>query len=100
MSVASERDSEPPEDPDVEIGATARAKRLRFKKKPRVDVNARSIVDVHPELADHLRVEGEGGSRAERENLPDEVEPGTTYRDVRVGWRAGARVRAREEKRR
>ena len=95
--MAPERDPEPPEDPDVEIGATAKAKLLRFRKKPRVDVNARSVVDVHPELAEHLKIEGEGGSRADRENLPDEVEPGTTYRDVRVGWRAGARVRAREQ---
>jgi hypothetical protein len=39
------------------------------------------------------RVEAEGGSHTERENLPDEVEPGVTYRDVRVRWRAGARLR-------
>jgi hypothetical protein len=40
--------------------------------------------------------EGEPGVRAsshtERENLPDEVEPGVTYRDVAVGWRARARI--------
>ena len=40
---------------------------------------------------------GEGGSRAERENLPDEVEPGVTYRNVRVGWRAGAALRHDED---
>jgi hypothetical protein len=69
-----------------------------FKKKPRVDVKTRSQVEVHPDLADEVRIEGEGGSRSERENLPDEVEPGVTYRNVRVGWRAGARVRRREDK--
>jgi hypothetical protein len=91
------REGDPPNDPDVEVGAVARAKRLRFKKKPRVDVSTRSSVEVHPDLADEVRIEGEGGSRAERENLPEEVEPGVTYRDVRVGWRAGARVRRRDD---
>ena len=91
-------DSErPPDDPDVEIGATARARRLRFRKKPRVDVRTQGYVEVHPELADELKLEGEGGSHAERENLPDEVEPGVTYRDVRVGWRAGAKLRHEED---
>ena len=42
-------------------------------------------------------LDGEGGSRAKRENLPDEVEPGVTYRNVRVGWRAGAALRHEEE---
>jgi hypothetical protein len=83
----------PPDDPDVEIGAAVRARRLRFRKKPQVDVKTRGHVEVHPELADELDLKGEGGSRAERENLPDEVEPGVTYRDVRVGWRAGAKLR-------
>jgi hypothetical protein len=91
------REGDPPRDPDVEIGAVARAKRLRFKKKPRVDVTTRSTVEVDPDLADEVRIEGEGGSRAEREDLPDEVEPGVTYRDVKVGWRAGARVRRRDD---
>ncbi len=40
------------------------------------------------------RIEGEGGSHTERENLPDEVEPRVTYRDVRVRWRAGAKLKA------
>jgi hypothetical protein len=60
--------------PDIQIGAVVSAKRLRFKSKPKTEV----------------RVTGEGGSRSERENLPDEVEPGVTYRDVRVGWLAEA----------
>ena len=94
------RAGDPPDDPDVEIGAVARAKSLRFRKKPRVDVKTRSSVEVHPDLADEVRIEGEGGSRAERENLPEEVEPGVTYRDVRVGWRAGTRVRARRDEER
>ncbi len=86
-----------PPGPDVEIGAVARARKLRFAKKPRVDVTTRSHVEVHPDLADEVRIEREGDSMSERENLPDEVQPGVTYRDVRVGWRAGVRVRRRED---
>lgn len=78
----AERDRRPSETrpPDLEIGATARAKRLRFDRRPetRVEFTGRSIE--------------EQDSGSERVNLPDEVEPGKTYRDVRVGWRAAAWV--------
>ena len=81
-------------EPDVEIGAPASAKKLRLRKKPKVEVSTRAYREVDPRLADELeRVEAEGGSRTERENLPDEVEPGVTYRDVRVRWRASVRLR-------
>jgi hypothetical protein len=36
-------------------------------------------------------------SGSERENLPEEVEPGVTYRDVRIRWRAAARMKDFEE---
>jgi hypothetical protein len=62
------------DEPDIQIGALVKAKRLRFKKKPETEV----------------RVEGEGGSGSLRENLPETVEPGVTYRDVRVAWLATA----------
>jgi hypothetical protein len=65
-----------PEQPDIEIGAFVKAKRLRFNKKPQAEVH----------------VEGQGGSGSERENLPESVEPGVTYRDVRVAWHAAARL--------
>jgi hypothetical protein len=85
-----------PGEPDVEIGAAASAKKLRFKRKPKVEVNTHASREIDPRIREELeRVEAEGGSHTERENLPDEVEPGVTYRDVRVGWRAGARVRRR-----
>ena len=64
--------------PDVEIGAVVKAKSLRFKEVPDVEVDA-----------------DESGS--ERENLPDEVEPGVTYRDVRVRWRAASRIESSED---
>jgi hypothetical protein len=84
------------ERPDVEIGAVARAKKLRFERKPKVDVNTRAYSELDPDLAREMgEIEGEGGSHTERENLPDEVEPGVEYRDVRVRWRAAARLKKR-----
>lgn len=75
------------EDADIEIGASVKAKRLRFHEKPKTDV------ELHGEVTEP---EGEGKlqttSGSERENLPEEVEPGVTYEDVRVRWRAAARL--------
>jgi hypothetical protein len=42
-------------------------------------------------------VELETDSHSERRNLPDEVEPGVTYRDVEVGWIAQARAKMSED---
>ena len=68
--------------PDLEIGATARAKSIRFDKVPETKITFPG--------SDQDR----SGSHTERENLPDEIEPGITYQDVTVRWRAGAAVRA------
>lgn len=65
---------------DLEIGATAKADAIRFEKKPETEVRFRG---------DSIE-QTQSGSR--RENLPDEVESGVTYRNVRVGWRAAAWV--------
>jgi hypothetical protein len=85
----------------VEIGAAASAKKLRFKRKPRVAVDTHPESDIDPELARPMeRIKGKAGSHTERQNLPDEVEPSVTYRDVRVRWRAAAtleHVEARRE---
>jgi hypothetical protein len=67
--------------PDVEIGASVRARKLRFKNRPQTET----------------ALEGVDRSSSERENLPDEVEPGVTYRDVRVRWRLAAAIEDREE---
>lgn len=76
------------ENADVEIGASVKAKRLRFREKPKTHV------ELHGELHEP---EGDGeletASGSERQNLPDEVEPGITYGDVRVRWRAAARLK-------
>jgi hypothetical protein len=85
--MARKGDPDRVEDADIEIGASVKAKRLRFREKPKTKV------ELHGELR-----EGEGrgelqtASGSERQNLPDEVEPGVTYRDVRVRWRAAARL--------
>ena len=71
----------PGDEPDIEIGASVRAKKLRFKSKPKTKV----------EFGGEPRIESGSGSK--RENLPDEVEPGVTYRDVHVRWGAAARLR-------
>jgi hypothetical protein len=80
--MTKDRDRRPSEQrpADIEIGAVARAKSLKFDKRPETEVefHGESIAESH--------------SGSERRNLPDEVEPGVTYRDVRIGWRAAAWV--------
>ena len=65
--------------PDVEIAAAARAKELRFAEKPRVRIGAYS--DQRATAV----------SSSQRENLPDEIEPGVTYRNIAVRWSLAAR---------
>lgn len=78
-------------EPDVEVGAAARARRLRFRRKPetKVEFEGRTRVRSDDRIED---VELESDSRSERRNLPEEVEPGVTYRNVEVGWAARARA--------
>jgi hypothetical protein len=65
---------------DVDVTTRVRAKELRFGSVPEVRV----------------WFAGEPGFKAssltERKNLPDEVEPGVTYRDVDVRWEARATI--------
>jgi hypothetical protein len=74
----SHRPNERP--PDVEIAADARVRRLRFDRVPESEVRFPGGSDV------------ESDSSSERENLPDQVEPGVTYRDAEVRWRAQSRI--------
>ena len=49
--------------------------------------NTRAHVELDSELEREMeRIESEGDSQTERENLPEE--PGVTYRDVKVRWKA------------
>ena len=65
-------------EPDVELKVSVRAEEVRFECKPEVEVE---VYADSPATAE---------SQSERENLPDEVEPGVIYRDVAVRWRAAA----------
>jgi hypothetical protein len=67
-------------EPDVEIAAAVRADEVRFGCKPEVHVAAYSD---SPATA---------ASVSERENLPDELEPGVMYRNFAVRWRLSARL--------
>ena len=73
------RREEPPA--EIEVGAVVRADAIRFEEVPETEVSFPN--------SDQER----SGSHTERENLPEEVEPGVTYRDIKVRWRAGAAVR-------
>ncbi len=63
------------ERPDIEITAYVKARELRFEEAPKTEVG----FPGYPER--------ESVSGTERENLPDEVEPGVTYRNPRVRLR-------------
>jgi hypothetical protein len=67
-------------EPDVEMAISVRAAEVRFECKPEVEVVA------------HADSPATAESQSERENLPDELEAGVTYRDVAVRWRVAARM--------
>ena len=67
-------------EPDVEIAAAVRADEVRFECKPEVRVAAYAD---SPACAESVSA---------RENLPDELEPGVTYRNFAVRWRLAARL--------
>jgi hypothetical protein len=66
------REGRPP--PDIELTATVKAKRLRFGRVPDSAVEFEGDADA------------QSHSVSERENIPDEVEAQTTYRDLAVRW--------------
>lgn len=67
-------------EPDVEMYAAVRAKELRFECNPKVQTNAYSDAPAAAE------------SVSKRDNLPEEIEPGVTYRDFAIRWRLAARL--------
>lgn len=79
----------PEDEPDIQIGAAATAKKVRFRKKPQTDVEFETRGEAN---LDGIAPEIQTSSGSERENLPDEVEPGVTYRDVTVRWGAAAKI--------
>lgn len=72
------------ETPDIEITADVKTQRLRFEKTPETEVRFRGN-------SEHESVSG-----TERENLPERVERGVTYRDARVQLRIANEVARKE----
>ena len=64
-----------PESPDIEFTADVKARELRFERVPKTEVRFFGSP------------ERESASGTDRENLPEEVEPGVTYRDPEVRLR-------------
>jgi hypothetical protein len=71
--------------PDIEIAVAVRADEVRFDIKPQVRVVAYAD---SPAIAE---------KDAARQGLPDEVEPGVTYRDAAARWRVAAWLRDPED---
>jgi hypothetical protein len=65
---------------DVDITTFVRAKKLRFESVP----EAKVWFEGEPEES--------SSSETERENLPEEVEPGIDYQDIAVRWSARSRI--------
>jgi hypothetical protein len=61
-----------PENPDIELTADVKVRELRFEEVPETE--------VHPP------------AQTKRKNLPEEVEPGVTYRNPRVRLRIASAV--------
>lgn len=59
--------------PDLRIVATVSARELRFRSEPRAEVRLLGCAALDTVIV------------TERTNLPDPVQPGATYRNVRVG---------------
>lgn len=64
-----------PQNPDIELAAEVKARKLRFSRVP------------EPEVRFYGHPERESVWGTERENLPRSVEPHVTYRDSRVRLR-------------
>jgi len=86
---AREKDPGRIANPDIDLRAEVRAKAVRFEEKPETDVE---FTGEAVDRTDEVQPEVEAGSVTERENLPEEVDPDVTYRDVRVRWHAAAKV--------
>ena len=65
---------------DIDVSTSVRMRSLRFDAVP----STRVWFEGFPDEVHSLRVE--------RENLPDEVQPGVTYESVTVRWQARARI--------
>jgi hypothetical protein len=71
--------------PDVEIEASASAEEVRALERPRTELSVKGGNDVRKDES------------SRREGLPRRLEPGATYRDVRVHRRLAGRLVTSEE---
>lgn len=74
------RELSPDEIADIDVSTSVNARWLRFGVVPETKVS----FEGNPAER--------SSSRTERENLPDEVEAGVPYRDVKFTWRARSRI--------
>jgi hypothetical protein len=75
--------------PIVDIRASVKAKAVRFEESPETRVE---FLDEAVDRTSTDQPEVEAGSATERVNIPEQAEPGITYRDVRVRWHLAAKV--------
>ena len=80
MTLPEKRRSEEIVRPDVELTAEVKSRELRFEEVPETKVRFPGYR------------EGETVSETERENLPEEVEEGVTYRNSRIRYRGAAQL--------
>lgn len=92
--MARKRHPDELEAPAIDIQASVKADSMRFEESPETSVE---IMGEAEDRTGETQPEVEGGSATERENIPDQVEPGVTYRDVRVRWHAAARISERRD---
>jgi pyruvate/2-oxoglutarate dehydrogenase complex dihydrolipoamide acyltransferase (E2) component len=71
--------------PDIDFSASVKARELRFEEEPQTEVRFWG----HPKR--------KSASANERQNLPEKVRQGVTYRDVRVHSRITSELIATEE---
>lgn len=67
-------------EPDVEMQLLVRASEVRLECEPKVEI------EVHADSPATAECD------SSRENLPDQLTPGVTYRDIAVRWWAAARL--------
>jgi hypothetical protein len=75
--------------PIIDIQISAAANVVRFEETPEAHVK---FLDEAVDKTTVDKPEVEAGSADERVNIPEQIEPGITYHDVRVRWHAAAKI--------
>jgi hypothetical protein len=80
--------------PIIDIQVSAKANVVCFEEKPDARVE---FLDEAVDRTTTDQPEVEAGSADERVNIPEELEPGIVYHDVRVRWHAAAQIADQED---